>query len=353
MTWREWLDSSYYPKDLFGEYYLYPNDDMDYIMGWNDNIRIDYDELDPVEEMPIPVKPDDVIRPGGQYIVSFSCFMPGTKVLTPQGLINIEEVKVGDEVYTRNNETNEIELKKVLRTLEHKYSGNIIKISTSNADVETTINHPFYVKDKGWTRADELKEGDILINNNNEEQAIKKIETIQNNETIKVYNLLVEDNHDYFVGLDCVLVHNKCIKAGSQVLIDKQGTTKAIEELKVGDTVLTYNEETGRNELTKVTGTFIHKQATDIVTIKLKDGTELVQNMYHPIYTKKGWKSLARYEGYEILENTDEIKTEKGWQEIESINIDLTHEPMDLYTISVEGQDSFYANGMLLHDNDY
>ncbi len=206
---------------------------------------------------------------------------------------------------------------------------------------------------KGWTEAGNLKVGDILINSNNVEQKITKIERIENNETIKVYNLIVEDNHDYFVGLDSILVHNKCIVAGSQVLIDVEGHIKAIEDLKIGDTVVAYNEETERNELRKVTGTYIHEDATDIVTIKFKDGSTLVQNMYHPIYTKEGWKSLSRYEGYEYLENDDVVKTEEGWKEIESIDINLNSEPTDLYTIDVEDLDNFYANGTMLHDNEY
>ena len=53
------------------------------------------------------------------------------------------------------------------------------------------------------------------------------------------------------------------------------------------------------------------------------------------------------------LENDDEIKTEEGWKEIESIDIDLNSEPLDLYTISVEGLDNFYANGSLMHDNEF
>ena len=59
------------------------------------------------------------------YLVSFGvtqalqirtkCFIEGTLVLTSIGLIKIEDIKVGDEVLSYNEETNKKELKKVKR----------------------------------------------------------------------------------------------------------------------------------------------------------------------------------------------------------------------------------------------
>ena len=143
------------------------------------------------------------------FLVYDTCFVIGTKVLTPNGYLNIENIKIGDMVLSKNEKTNEIEAKEVTKTFEHNYNGNTYKIFTENSNVEATYNHPFYVKNQGWIEAKDLKEGNILINADNEELKIQKIEIIKNIKDIKVYNLQVKDNHTCFVGLDKVLVHNK------------------------------------------------------------------------------------------------------------------------------------------------
>ena len=48
------------------------------------------------------------------------CFIEGTLILTLIGLVKIEDIKVGDEVYSYNEETNKKELKKVKRIFRNK-----------------------------------------------------------------------------------------------------------------------------------------------------------------------------------------------------------------------------------------
>ena len=280
-----------------------------------------------------------------------ACFVEGTKVLTPSGLVNIENVKVGDRIISKNNETGKIEEKDVLKVAEHEIKYNTLKIYVSDSEIEVTKNHRMYLKDVGYTEARNLKVGDILVNVNNVELPIEKIEEVKNTGIKKVYNFIVEDNHNYFVGIDSILVHNKCFVAGSKVLT-LRGLVN-IEDIKVGDYVITYNEETGRNEVHKVTEVFIHEKVQDQVTVAFKDGSKVEMNMYHPLYTEEGWKSLSGYNGYETLKVGDKVKAEEGYKEITEIKVDLSKEPVDMYTINVEGADNFYVNGTLAHDNEY
>ena len=282
------------------------------------------------------------------YCFEDMCFIAGTNVVTPSGLVHIDDLKIGYIVYTRNQETNEIELKEVLKTFESDYKLDTLKIYTKTSSVEATLNHKFFEKRKGWIKAEELKIGDILINNSNEELEINKIERIASKGTQKVYNLEVADNHNYFVGFDCVLVHNCCIEGKSLVQIDLAGNTKTIENIKQGDIVVTYNPETKENELGVVRRITIKNNVKDIVTITFKDGSQMIQNMYHEIYTNEGWKSLTEYTGDSVLEINDNVKTLEGWKEVESIDIDLNHEPVNLYSLFIEGNNNFYANGTLM-----
>lgn len=136
------------------------------------------------------------------------CFVAGTKVLTETGLINIEDITAGMKVYSRNMETNQNELKEVLATSKRKVEMCTYEISVNGEKIESTGNHPFYVKGKGYVEASKLINGDILIDSNNNDHEISDIKIINNAETVTVYNLNVDDNHNYYVGQSKVLVHN-------------------------------------------------------------------------------------------------------------------------------------------------
>jgi intein/homing endonuclease len=69
--------------------------------------------------------------------------------------------------------------------------------------LKVTDVHPFYVRksatsnDYAWTKAKDLKVGDMLLMSDGNLVKIDKINHYNNQET--VYNLEVADNHNYFV----------------------------------------------------------------------------------------------------------------------------------------------------------
>ena len=137
------------------------------------------------------------------------CFVAGTEVLTETGLVNIEDVKVGMKVYSYNEEIQEVELKEVKQTFKTNPIKDMVKVTVNGEVVESTSKHEYYVVGKGWTAAHELKEGDVLLNSENEEIKVETVELIiSNGNPVTVYNMEVEDNHNYFVGEENVLVHN-------------------------------------------------------------------------------------------------------------------------------------------------
>ena len=135
------------------------------------------------------------------------CFVGGTKVKTETGFKNIEDVKVGEKVYSYNLETNELELKKVLGTITSS-TKDTYTLTVGNKKVEMSPKHQIYIVDKGWTRAYEVKRGDMMLNSNKEVVEIKNIEYNVYDSPIKTYNLTIEGNSNYFVTDIQVLVHN-------------------------------------------------------------------------------------------------------------------------------------------------
>ena len=135
------------------------------------------------------------------------CFVAGTKVKTENGFKNIEDIKVGEKVYSYNLDTNKLELKNVTNSIISQTLETYF-ITIGNNTFEVTPRHELYIIDKGWTRTFDVKTGDRMLDANGNETTINKIEKKKYVNPIKTYNLTVEGNSNYFVTDIQVLVHN-------------------------------------------------------------------------------------------------------------------------------------------------
>lgn len=136
------------------------------------------------------------------------CFKENTLVSTPNGLVAIQDIKEGDLVYSKNIEKDAVEIKRVLKKFKHDVDYKLTKIYTENSIIEATTGHKIYTKNKGWTKAYNIENGDMLLSQDNKEVIVKNVENMVKNEKVTVYNFEVEDNHNYFVGEERLLVHN-------------------------------------------------------------------------------------------------------------------------------------------------
>ena len=150
-----------------------------------------------------------------------------------------------------------------------------------------------------------------------------------------------------------------CFVAGTKVLTSLEGETKNIEDLNIGDTVISYNMETKENYETVICNHHINTKSNDMAKITCADGTILEMTAYHPLYTKDGWKSLTKHNDYEELVIGDIVKTIDDWSEVISIERYILATPINTYTINVKDKneeididinDGFYANGVLAHN---
>lgn len=135
------------------------------------------------------------------------CFVAGTKVSVEKGFIPIEKVKAGDRVWSEDTRTGKKELKKVKKIFVRE-KDSIVRLSINGEVIETTDEHPFFVKDIGWIPAGELSSGDLVKLKSDDYVPIESYNVIPLDEPIKVYNFEVEDNHTYYVSESKVLVHN-------------------------------------------------------------------------------------------------------------------------------------------------
>ena len=77
------------------------------------------------------------------YKVLINCFDPETEVMTVDGIKAVDEVEVGDRVYSLNPDTGEVEIKPVTATQAQHYEGPMVKIKNRHTDFLVTPNHRF------------------------------------------------------------------------------------------------------------------------------------------------------------------------------------------------------------------
>jgi len=73
--------------------------------------------------------------------------------------------------------------------------------------VRVTAEHPFYVVGRGWTRVADLSPHDLFLTSDNRHIELAEVSVVTRD--VRVYNLSVHGEEDYFVGRSQVLVHNK------------------------------------------------------------------------------------------------------------------------------------------------
>ena len=71
-------------------------------------------------------------------------------------------------------------------------------VRVNGKEIETTPEHPFYVDGKGWTDAQELEVGDLLISTDGQLTPVEDVRFT--GETKPVYNMSITNDHTYFVG---------------------------------------------------------------------------------------------------------------------------------------------------------
>lgn len=104
------------------------------------------------------------------------CFSRDTKILTPNGIMNFEDLKIGDKVYSYNFETNKLEEDTLTAIHKKNVVQQINRITTSAGDIKLTDEHnvfrvklsnfhPIHGYDKTFekVKVKDLKIGDYMI----------------------------------------------------------------------------------------------------------------------------------------------------------------------------------------------
>ena len=141
-----------------------------------------------------------------------------------------------------------------------------------------------------------------------------------------------------------VCLGNGCFIAGT--LVTTRSGFKPIEEIVIGDYVLSRNEETGETSYKKVTDTLV-RSTQEICTIELETG-KIKSTTGHLFMVKdKWWKSAVELVVEDVL-----VTAEGKEQVVKSIKVEEKGYPVTTYNLTVEDNHTFFVNneGILTHN---
>jgi hypothetical protein len=184
-----------------------------------------------------------------------------------------------------------------------------------------------------------------------------KVVILEHNETGSLYQLDVETTDTYFISSSTApfIVHNApCFVAGTK--IHTENGIKNIEDVKVGEMVMTFNHDNDTSEYKEVLEVMF-KENESVITYVFEDETELTGTKDHPLYVVG--KGYASFEPQQTLDdsglNVEQIKVgdEVLHLDIDGVTITEIKEAgfEDVYNLkNVQDNHNFYANDLLVHN---
>jgi hypothetical protein len=151
---------------------------------------------------------------------SWCCFVGDTLVSTENGDVKIEDVNIGDMVYTYNFETNTKELKRVYNKVSPIQSEMVEVVFSDGTVNKNTTDHPYYTSEGGLVSYNpeitkKWYSGEISNLTIDTKcvtlsgDVVDIISLVEDNNDTQTYTLYVEDNHNFYANGILVYDENK------------------------------------------------------------------------------------------------------------------------------------------------
>jgi hypothetical protein len=141
------------------------------------------------------------------------CFVAGTLIHSLGGCRRIEDLVVGEAVWTRDLETGAIVPGHVLKVLS-SWTSHLQLITLEGETIASTRLHRFWDDREGvWKEARRLWGGDRLLTLDGQQTQVTATESLSL--CVPTFNLEIHNNNNFFVGRTGVLVHNGDSETGA------------------------------------------------------------------------------------------------------------------------------------------
>ena len=169
---------------------------------WTDQLGYVYQSSDPAAK-PTFTETLRVQTPFQVGTTHSACFAAGTLVLALRGPKTIESIELGDRVLAQDPTTGELTFRAVV-AVHRNPPAPTFRLTIDGESVVATGIHRFWKVGQGWTMVRDLSAGDRLRLLG--ESAV--VLSIEPDTHQPVYNLDVDDDRDFFVGVKGLLVHD-------------------------------------------------------------------------------------------------------------------------------------------------
>lgn len=289
-----------------------------------------------------------------------ACFPAGTRIKLEDGTYKlIENIKKGDSLLSYDT-SNKIFKSGRVSSIKSSEQDSLVYIKTNSGIIlKCTPGHKIYCNGF-WREAKDIRIGDILVDSSGREDYVSDIS--EESKKVEVYHIMnVGSYHTYFA--NDILVHNysaflSCFIAGTEILLS-DGNSKPIEEISVGDKILSFNEKSGLQE-SDVVYEILSPIHNDLVKFTLENGQEITSTFDHPYYVNG--LDLASYHPhktnslYNLEKQVNQIKVgdrvnlaDGSSVGIASISI-LPEVDTVTFLLRVNNNQNFYANRILVHN---
>ncbi|RLF26389.1 MAG: hypothetical protein DRN01_04845, partial [Thermoplasmata archaeon] len=294
-----------------------------------------------------------------------SCFLAGTKIAMADGsLRSIEKIRVGDLVKSYDPDGGEFRIGVVTEVFHHSPEEMPDCYLVINGDLRVTPNHPVFV-DGRWIDAGELKIGDVFGGN-----IIYSIERIY--WRVPTYNFEVEPYHTYSVvwgsGVASVVhnamaqknasevkqvvtgdkhQHKSCFLRGTKIEM-ADGSSKRIEDIRVGDLVKSYDSKYGRWRVGVVAQVF-HHSPSEMTDYYLVLNHDLRVTPNHPVFVDGRWVDAGELKTGDVFGGNLITSIERVYSRVPTYNFEV--EPYHTYNVVWGGGSSSVVHNAMAQKN--
>lgn len=132
-----------------------------------------------------------------------------------------------------------------------------------------------------------------------------------------------------------------CFSSGTRIIMS-DGSEKNIENIEVGEFVLSYNERTRENTISRVGKVFHHKDlGNEDYYLNINNILNATPN--HPFFVNGLWKEARDIKLGDVLKDN-------YWNDVLVKSVDKIYENTETYNLEVEKTHTYYAEGILVHN---
>jgi len=268
------------------------------------------------------------------------CLAKGTPIPTPAGAAAIENLRVGDPVWSVTGGKLQAG---TVQALTETGTDHYLEILAGDSKMVITPEHPVMAGPGEYRIARLLKVGDRVYrmhHGNLDAVPIRSIQPVRSHSS--AYNLLVMPGGTFIPA--GIVVHNKGCFLPESLILQPDGAEKPISAVRPADPVMAYSPE-GRIVQTTVRN--ILRLTVDEYVILTTERQTIRATAEHPFYVGQGtFKTL------DILKAGDAVFAREGQSLSEQriVSIKRIRERVPVFNLQTDHPNTFFAGGIAVHN---